>query len=84
MTEGALYLFDGMHPRLVRQRLHSFLNAAAAHDLLPEVWNLRSKPDRYEAEISANRNQSTRRWMVSYVDVLTILLAFFLVGAARI
>jgi chemotaxis protein MotA len=32
MTEGALYLFDGMHPRLVRQRLHSFLNASPAHD----------------------------------------------------
>jgi chemotaxis protein MotA len=27
MTEGALSMFDGMHPRLVRQRLHSFLNA---------------------------------------------------------
>lgn len=32
MTEGALYLFDGMHPRLVRQRLHSFLNASPVHD----------------------------------------------------
>jgi len=28
MTEGTLYLFDGMHPILVRQRLRSFLNAA--------------------------------------------------------
>ncbi len=27
MTEGALCLFDAMHPRLVRQRLRSFLNA---------------------------------------------------------
>jgi chemotaxis protein MotA len=27
MTEGALCLFDGMHPRLVRQRLRSFLTA---------------------------------------------------------
>jgi chemotaxis protein MotA len=25
MTEGALCLFDGTHPRLVRQRLRSFL-----------------------------------------------------------
>jgi chemotaxis protein MotA len=32
MTEGALCLFDGMHPRLVRQRLHSFLNAVPDHD----------------------------------------------------
>lgn len=32
MTEGALYLFDGMHPRLVRQRLHSFLDASPVPD----------------------------------------------------
>lgn len=32
MTEGALCLFDGMHPRLVRQRLHSFLNAVPRDD----------------------------------------------------
>lgn len=31
MTEGALCLFDGMQPRLVRQRLHSFLNAAPVY-----------------------------------------------------
>lgn len=31
MTEGALCIFDGMHPRLVRQRLHSFLNAMPDH-----------------------------------------------------
>jgi chemotaxis protein MotA len=30
MTEGALCLFDGMHPRSVRQRLRSFLNDAPA------------------------------------------------------
>ncbi len=30
MTEGALCVFDGMHPRLVRQRLYSFV------DVLPE------------------------------------------------
>jgi chemotaxis protein MotA len=29
MTEGALCLFDGMHPRLVRQRLRSFLAVEA-------------------------------------------------------
>lgn len=28
MTEGALCLFDALHPRLVRQRLYSFLNAS--------------------------------------------------------
>jgi chemotaxis protein MotA len=32
MTEGALCLFDGMHPRLVRYRLHSFINAVPNHD----------------------------------------------------
>lgn len=29
MTEGVLCLFDRMHPRLIRQRLHSFLDGAA-------------------------------------------------------
>jgi chemotaxis protein MotA len=28
MAEGALCLFDGMHPRLIQQRLESYLNAA--------------------------------------------------------
>jgi chemotaxis protein MotA len=32
MTEGALCLFDGLHPRLVRQRLHSFVNAEPVRD----------------------------------------------------
>ena len=32
MTEGALCLFDGMHPRLVRQRLRSFLSAVPDRD----------------------------------------------------
>jgi chemotaxis protein MotA len=32
MTEGALCLFDGMHPRLVRQRLHAFLTIAPEED----------------------------------------------------
>ena len=32
MTEGALCLFEGMHPRLVRHRLHSFLNAVPDPD----------------------------------------------------
>jgi len=31
MTEGALYLFDGMHPRLVSQRLHAFLDGVPMH-----------------------------------------------------
>jgi chemotaxis protein MotA len=34
MTEGALCLFDNMHPRLVRQRLQSFLNTIPAHESL--------------------------------------------------
>jgi chemotaxis protein MotA len=32
MMEGALCLFDGIHPRLVRQRLSSFLNTGHADD----------------------------------------------------
>jgi chemotaxis protein MotA len=32
MSEGALCLFDGMHPRLVRQRLESFLHGALDAD----------------------------------------------------
>jgi chemotaxis protein MotA len=32
MMEGALCLFDGMHPRLIRQRLRSYLNALPDHD----------------------------------------------------
>jgi chemotaxis protein MotA len=32
MTEGALCLFDGMHPRLVRHRLYSFMNGLPGHD----------------------------------------------------
>lgn len=32
MTEGALCLFDGMHPRLIRERLRSYLNALPEHD----------------------------------------------------
>jgi chemotaxis protein MotA len=32
MTEGVLCLFDGLHPRLVRQRLCSFVNAAGNWD----------------------------------------------------
>lgn len=32
---------------------------------------------------SQNATNQRDRWMVSYVDVLTILLAFFLVGAAK-
>ena len=32
MTEGALCLFDGMHPRLIRQRLRSYLNVLPGHD----------------------------------------------------
>jgi len=32
MTEGAMCLFDGMHSRLVRQRLYSFLNSVPAHE----------------------------------------------------
>jgi len=32
MTEGTLCLFDSMHPRLVRQRLHSFLPAEPVPD----------------------------------------------------
>jgi chemotaxis protein MotA len=32
MTEGALCLFDGMHPRLVRHRLHSFLDSVPDRD----------------------------------------------------
>ena len=32
MTEGALCLFDGVHPRLVRQRLGSFLSAVTERD----------------------------------------------------
>jgi len=32
MTEGALCLFDGMHPRLVRQHLQSFLDAVPTPD----------------------------------------------------
>jgi chemotaxis protein MotA len=31
ITEGVLCLFDGMHSRLVRQRLDSFLNAVPVH-----------------------------------------------------
>jgi chemotaxis protein MotA len=38
MTEGALCLFDGMHPRLVRHRLHSFSSdMPAAARTLPAV-----------------------------------------------
>jgi chemotaxis protein MotA len=32
MMEGALCLFDGMHPRMVRQRLHSFLHGVPDAD----------------------------------------------------
>jgi chemotaxis protein MotA len=32
MTEGALCLFDGTHPRLIRQRLRSYLNAPPERD----------------------------------------------------
>jgi chemotaxis protein MotA len=32
MTEGALCLFDGTHPKLVRQRLHSFLQTVPGYD----------------------------------------------------
>jgi chemotaxis protein MotA len=31
MTEGALCVFDAMHPRLVRQRLHSFVDVLPIH-----------------------------------------------------
>ena len=32
MTEGTLCLFDTMHPRLIRQRLRSYLNALPDDD----------------------------------------------------
>jgi chemotaxis protein MotA len=32
MTEGTLCLFDGMHPRLIRERLRSYLNALPEQD----------------------------------------------------
>jgi chemotaxis protein MotA len=43
MTEGALCLFDGMHPRLVRQRLRSFLNVVPDHDR--SIQTLESAPE---------------------------------------
>ena len=43
MTEGALCLFDGMHPRIVRQRLESFLHGAPERDLF--IRNVESAPE---------------------------------------
>ncbi len=37
MTEGAVCLFEGMHPRLVRHRLRSFLNIAPLQDQAARV-----------------------------------------------
>jgi chemotaxis protein MotA len=37
MTEGAMCLFDGMHPRLIRQRLHAFLGVETEPDLAAEA-----------------------------------------------
>jgi chemotaxis protein MotA len=46
MTEGALCLFEAMHPRLVRQRLRSFLNAAPDHDRATQVFESAPAPER--------------------------------------
>jgi chemotaxis protein MotA len=43
MTEGALCLFDRMHPRLVRHRLQSFLNTAPDHDR--SIQTIESAPE---------------------------------------
>lgn len=43
MTEGALCLFDGMHPRLVRQRLQAFLTAAPQEER--ELRTVESAPE---------------------------------------
>lgn len=37
MSEGALCLFDGVHPRLVRQRLQAFLRTIPSEDRGPSV-----------------------------------------------
>jgi len=56
MTEGALCLFDGMHPRLVRQRLRCFLDSAPPHNRSAQSLESAIQPTKYEAKISASRN----------------------------
>jgi chemotaxis protein MotA len=52
MTEGALCLFDGTHPRLVRQRLRSYLNATPDGDLsIPDEQAPEAR--HHETEVSA-------------------------------
>jgi chemotaxis protein MotA len=46
MTEGALCLFDAMHPRLVRQRLRTFLNGAPGQDRVAETFESTPAPER--------------------------------------
>ena len=60
MTEGTLCLFDGMHPRLIRQRLRSYLNALPEQRSLTRLSNPHRKPDEHEAEIYPKRGQSAR------------------------
>ena len=68
MVEGGLCLFDGIHPSLVRERLNNFLRTHGRP----------MKPKYLQAE-TAGRD----RWMISYLDVLTILLIFFVAVAAK-
>jgi chemotaxis protein MotA len=46
MTEGALCLFDAMHPRLVRQRLLSFMDGGAGDDRAIETFEGAPAPER--------------------------------------
>jgi chemotaxis protein MotA len=46
MTEGALCLFDAMHPRLVRQRLRTFLSAVPGQDRAVETFESTPAPER--------------------------------------
>ena len=46
MTEGALCLFDTMHPRLVRQRLRTFLNGTSGQDRVAGTFPSTAAPER--------------------------------------
>ena len=72
ISEGVLGIYDQVHPTLLRDRLQGFVRGHRRTSGRLPIAMTRHLPE------AAQQN----RWMVSYLDVLTILLIFFIAAAA--
>ena len=95
ILEGVVALAEGSHPVAIRQRLNSFVRdtpqpasrrarGLKTIDALKLGASAKSSPDmtRRPKYLQA-AEATTGRWMVSYSDIITILLVLFIALAAR-